>query len=503
MSADPIRNIVVVGGGTAGWMAAAALSRIQGNGISKIILVESDEIGIVGVGEATIPPIKTFNAMLGIDENDFIASTQGSFKLGIEFVGWSRDGEKYLHPFGAYGSDIEGIKFHQLWMKMRKAGMPHPIANFNLSTVAAQHNRFTKPDANRASVLSQLDNAYHFDAELYAKFLRKYAEHRGVTRQEGKITRVDQNAENGFINAVVLESGDVIEGDLFIDCSGFIGLLIEQTLKTGYEDWCHYLPCDRALAVPSERTEPLLPYTRSTAQSAGWQWRIPLQHRTGNGYVYCSDFISEDEASASLLAGLDGKALSDPRPLKFTTGRRKKAWNKNVIALGLASGFMEPLESTSIHLVQAGISKLLALFPDKSFNAHERDEYNRLTAIQWAQIRDFLILHYKLNNRIGQPFWERCAAMDIPESLQRKLDLFGGNGRLFRYEDELFSDASWTAVMMGQGLMPNAYDPLADTVDSAQVAHMLGRMAEVFDKTARQMPMHAEYIAQNCQGTLM
>jgi tryptophan 7-halogenase len=503
MSANPIRNVVVVGGGTAGWMAAAALARMQLNGRTKVTLVESDEIGIVGVGEATIPPIKTFNAMLGIDENEFIASTEGSFKLGIEFVGWSREGEKYLHPFGAYGTDIEGIKFHQLWMKMRAAGMPHPIGDFNLSTVAAHHNRFTKPDANRASVLSQLDNAYHFDAGLYAKFLRKYAEERGVTRQEGKITRVDQNAENGFITSVVLENGTVIEGDLFIDCSGFVGLLIEQTLKTGYEDWTHYLPCDRALAVPSERTEPLLPYTRSTARKAGWQWRIPLQHRTGNGYVYCSDFISDDEASATLLSGLDGKALADPRPLKFTTGRRKKAWDKNVVALGLASGFMEPLESTSIHLVQAGISKLLALFPDRNFNPRERDEYNRLTVIQWEQIRDFLILHYKVNNRVGQPFWERCAAMDIPESLQRKLDLFSGNGRLFRYEDELFSDASWTAVMMGQGLMPAAYDPLADTVDAGQVAHMLGRMAQVFDQTAQQMPSHADYIKQYCQGSPM
>jgi tryptophan 7-halogenase len=501
MNTVPIEKIVIVGGGTAGWMAAAAMARMQGNGVTNITLVESDEIGIVGVGEATIPPIKTFNAMLGIDENDFVANTQGSFKLGIEFVGWDREGEKYLHPFGAYGTDIEGIKFHQLWMKMRARGMPFPIGAFNLSTVAAASNRYTKPDMNRASVLSQLDHAYHFDAGLYARFLRTYSETRGVVRQEGKITRIDQHEEDGFIEAVVLENGTRIKGDLFIDCSGFAGLLIEQTLKTGYEDWTHYLPCDRALAVPSERTEPLLPYTRSTAQVAGWQWRIPLQHRTGNGYVYCSDYVSDDEAAATLLAGLDGKALGEPRPLRFTTGRRKKAWNKNVVALGLASGFMEPLESTSIHLVQAGISKLLALFPDKNFHAHERDEYNRLTAIQWEQIRDFLILHYKLNNRVGQPFWERCAAMAIPESLQRKLDLFGTNGRLFRYEDELFSDASWTAVMMGQGLTPTAYDPLADTVDEHQVAHMLGRMVEVFDKTVLQMPTHADYIAQHCQGS--
>ncbi len=501
--AEPIRRIVIVGGGTAGWMAAAALARMQGNGATTVTLIESDEIGIVGVGEATIPPIKTFNAMLGIDENDFIRQTQGSFKLGIEFVGWEREGEKYLHPFGAYGSDIEGIKFHQIWLKLRQQGMPFAIGDFNLSTVAAKSNRYTKPDANRASVLSQLDHAYHFDAGLYAKFLRGYSEGRGVVRQEGKIVRVDQRSPDGFIEAVNLEDGTRIEGDLFIDCSGFIGLLIEQTLHTGYEDWSHYLPCNRAIAVPSQRTTPLLPYTRSTAQKAGWQWRIPLQHRTGNGYVYCSDYISDDEATATLLSGLDGEALAEPRPLRFTTGRRKQAWNKNVVALGLASGFMEPLESTSIHLVQAGISKLLALFPDKNFNAHERDEYNRLTVIQWEQIRDFLILHYTLNKRTGQPFWERCAAMDIPASLQRKLDLFGGNGRLFRYEDELFSDASWTAVMMGQGLMPAQYDPLADTLDPQHIAHMLTRMADIFHKTAQQMPTHADYIAQHCQGNLM
>ncbi len=498
-----IEKIVIVGGGTAGWMAAAALARMQGNGVTRITLVESDEIGIVGVGEATIPPIKTFNAMLGIDENEFLAATQGSFKLGIEFVGWTRDGDRYLHSFGAYGSDIEGIKFHQLWMKMRAQGMPFPISAFNLSAVASASDRYTKPDPNRASVLSQLDNAYHFDAGLYAKFLRDYVEHRGVVRNEGTITRVEQNGENGFIKAVVLENGTRIDGDLFIDCSGFRGLLIEETLQTGYEDWSHYLPCNRAVAVPSERTEPLLPYTRSTAQAAGWQWRIPLQHRTGNGYVYCSEYISDDEAAATLLSGLDGKALGDPRPLRFTTGRRKQAWNKNVVALGLASGFMEPLESTSIHLVQAGISKLLALFPDKTFNPHERDEYNRLTMIQWEQIRDFLILHYKLNNRVDQPFWERCAAMDIPDSLQRKIDLFSGNGRLFRYDDELFTDANWTAVMMGQGLIPAAYDPLADTVDARQIAQMFARMAEVFDKTARAMPSHADYVRQNCLGSPM
>jgi tryptophan 7-halogenase len=501
-SNEPIRQVVIVGGGTAGWMAAAALSRLAANGVTKIMLIESDEIGIVGVGEATIPPIKTFNAMLGIDENEFVAKTQGSFKLGIEFDGWSQAGEKYLHPFGAYGSDINGVKFHQIWLRLKALGLKTSLADLNLGTVAAKHGRFDRPSPDRRSVTSTIDYAFHFDAGLYAKFLREYSEARGVVRLEGKIVQVEQRGSDGFIDAVAMESGARINGDLFIDCSGFRGLLIEETLKTGYEDWTQWLPCDRALAVPCARTEPLLPYTRSTARTAGWQWRIPLQHRTGNGYVYCSDYVSGDEATATLLGSLDGKALADPRPLRFVTGRRKQAWNKNVVSLGLASGFMEPLESTSIHMVQAGISKLLALFPDMSFATHERDEYNRLTALQWEQTRDFLICHYKLNKRV-EPFWKRCAAMDIPESLTRKIELFRARGRLFRYEDELFSDASWTAVMMGQGLMPQGHDPLADTLDPNEVDHMVERMAEMFEGAAQQMPAHSEFIARHCAGSKM
>jgi tryptophan 7-halogenase len=499
---QPIGQVIVVGGGTAGWMAAAALARLQSNGVTKIMLIESEEIGIVGVGEATIPPIKTFNAMLGIDENEFLAKTQGSFKLGIEFDGWSRADEKYLHPFGAYGSDINGVKFHQLWMRLRALGMKIPLADLNLATVAAKHGRFDRPSQDRRSVLSAIDYAFHFDAGLYARFLRDYSETRGVVRREGKIVDVKQRGADGFIEAVMLEDGSRIDGDLFIDCSGFRGLLIEEAMHTGYEDWTQWLPCDRAFAVPSARTAPLLPYTRSSARSAGWQWRIPLQHRTGNGYVYCSDYISDDEAAATLLANLDGEALAEPRPLRFATGRRKLAWNKNVVSLGLASGFMEPLESTSIHMVQAGISKLLALFPDCGFAAHERDEYNRLTALQWEQTRDFLICHYKLNDR-EEPFWKRCAAMDVPESLTRKIELFRARGRLFRYEDELFSDASWTAVMMGQGLMPSGYDPLAETLDPREIGHMVEKMASMFDASARQMPDHSEFIARNCAGSKM
>jgi tryptophan 7-halogenase len=501
VSAAPINQIIIVGGGTAGWMAAAALARLQNNGNTKIALIESDDIGTVGVGEATIPPIKTFNAMLGIDENDFLSSTQGTFKLGIEFENWSQAGEKYLHPFGAFGSDINGVKFHQIWLMLRARGMTNPMGDFNLSEVASRGNRFDKAvDNNPSDIKSMLDYAYHFDAGLYAAYLRKYSEARGVLRHEGKIIRVEQRGDDGFVEAVEMEDGRRVAGDLFIDCSGFIGLLIEQTLETGYEDWSHWLPCNRAWAVPSVRTEPLSPYTRSIARSAGWQWRIPLQHRTGNGHVYCSEYVSDDEAAATLLANLNGEALGDPRQLHFTTGRRKLAWNKNVVALGLASGFMEPLESTSIHMVQEGISKLLALFPDTRFASHERDEYNRLTKIQWEQTRDFLILHYHANRRADSALFTYTANMTIPNSLTHKLALFKDAGRLFRYQDELFTDSNWSAVLIGQGIMPERYDPLAETLDVQNVGQMLGRMTQAFHQAASAMPRHADYIDRHCKG---
>jgi tryptophan halogenase len=496
--AEPIREVVIAGGGTAGWMAAAALARMLPAETTKITLIESDEIGIVGVGEATIPPIKIFNAMLGLDENEFVAKTQGSFKLGIEFDGWQREGEAYFHPFGAYGQDINGIKFHNFWLRLQSQGFAVPLGEFNMCTVAARHFRFDRPNGQNGA-LSALDYAFHFDAGLYARLLREYAEARGVTRVEGKIAKVEQRSTDGFISALVLENQDRIDGQLFIDCTGFRGLLIEETLQSGFEDWSHYLPCNRALAVPCARRDPLLPFTRSTARKAGWQWRIPLQHRTGNGLVYCNDYLSDDEAHAILLSNLDGEALADPRPLRFITGRRKQAWVKNCVSLGLASGFMEPLESTSIHLIQTGISKLLALFPDQNFDAHERDEYNRLTVQQWEQIRDFLILHYKRNDR-EEPFWRQCAAMPTPETLKRKMDLFAGRGRLFRYEDELFSDASWTAVMIGQGLIPMRYDPLADGVPEAQMNPMLARMGQAFRQAADGMPRHSDFIARHCAG---
>lgn len=493
---DHIQHVVIAGGGTAGWMAAAALSRLCNNGVTKVTLIESEEIGTVGVGEATIPPIKTFNAMVGLDENDVLAHTQGTFKLGIEFDGWSRPGQAYMHPFGAFGHDINGIRFHQFWLKQRQQGLNIPIGEFNLCNVAAKLNRFARPSADRTSALSTLDYAFQFDAGLYARYLRRFAQQRGVRRIEGKIKNVEQR-EDGFISALVLDGDLRVSGEFFIDCTGFRGLLIEQTLHTGYEDWTHYLPCDRAAVVPSQRTEPLLSYTRATADSSGWQWRIPLQHRTGNGHVYCSRFISDDEAAAVLLKNLDGSPLGDPRVIPFQTGRRKLAWNKNCVALGLAGGFMEPLESTSIHLVQSGIAKLLALFPSRSFSSVERDEYNRLTAMQWEQIRDFLIAHYKLNQR-DEPFWKECANMDIPNTLKRKLDLFAGSGRFFRHEDELFIEQNWTALLIGQGLIPASYDPLVDSINNNEQQRMMEMMFNTFRHTAMQMPQHADFVRQYC-----
>ena len=497
MSQGPIRSILIVGGGTAGWMSAAALSRLKASGI-EIALIESEDIGTIGVGEATIPPIRNFNDMLGIDEDEFVRRTMGTFKLGIEFVDWTRIGHRYLHPFGVFGADIEGVNFHQFWLKLNSRGETGALEDYNLCAVAAKLGRFQRPVADPRSVLSTLNYAFHFDASLYAAFLREHAEARGVIRHEGKVTEVGLRGEDGFVDGVVLDDGRRMEADLFIDCSGFRGLLIEQALHTGYDDWTRWLPCDRAVAVPSESDGGLLPYTRSTALSAGWQWHIPLQHRTGTGYVYSSTYISDDEAARTAIDMLETPQLGDPRFIRFTAGRRRKFWNRNVVALGLASGFLEPLESTSIHLVQAGISKLLAMLPDRRFNSVLEAEYNRLSHLQLEQIRDFIILHYKANERGDSDFWRAAAAMDIPDSLAAKIELFRESGRIFRYEDELFSHSSWLAVLLGQNVMPRRWDPLTDAIPNEQVRALMSRMAKFILSAAEAMPCHGDYVARHC-----
>jgi tryptophan 7-halogenase len=496
----PLQRIVIVGGGTAGWMAAAALSRLVRTGVA-ITLVESEAIGTVGVGEATIPPIRTFNAMVGVDENELLRRTGGSFKLGIEFVDWWRKGVRYMHPFGQFGADMDGVSFHQFWLRHAgAAGLP-PLEAFNLCAVAARLGRFQPPVPDPRSVLSTLNHAYHFDAALYAAFLREKAEAKGVVRREGRVVEVPLRSEDGFVEAVVLDSGERVEGDLFLDCSGFRGLLIEEALGAGYEGWSRWLPCDRAVALPVEGDGDPLPYTRATALAAGWSWRIPLQHRTGTGYVYCSAEISDEEAAETIVQAAQGRALGEPRFLRFTPGRRRKAWHRNVVALGLASGFLEPLESTSIHLIQAGISKLLAMLPDRGFDPILEREYNRLTQLQIEQVRDFVILHYKATERDDSGFWRQLSAMEVPDSLAAKIALFEENGRIFRHEDELFSEASWLAVLLGQGIRPRRVDPLVDTAGSAaDQVETLRRMAQLMRAAAESMPSHQQYIDRHCRA---
>jgi len=499
MTAHPIRKIVIVGGGTAGWMAAAAFSARLEKQV-EIVLIESDEIGTVGVGEATIPHLAVFNAMVGINEDEFLAASQGTFKLGIEFVDWGAVGERYFHPFGAHGTDLRGVHFHQLYLSEAKRRSLPDIREWSMSGAAAERGRFARPAPDARLPFSQLAYAFHFDAGLYAKFLRAHSERAGVTRVEGKIVDVGVGGETGHVEAVQLASGEVIEGELFIDCSGFRGLLMEDALGTGYEDWSRWLICDRAAAVPCKLAGPPDPFTRSTARAAGWQWRIPLQHRMGNGLVYSSAHLERDDAASLLLANLEGEPLAEPRHLTFTAGRRRLAWNANVVSLGLSSGFIEPLESTSIHLVQSGISKLLALFPDKSFDPIERDEYNRQMRDVFEDVRDFIILHYKATRRQDSEFWNYCRTMDIPDKLESKLELWRSKGRIFREGAELFGTPSWVAVLLGQGIVPEEPEPAADALDSTFVADALEKMRTSYRAMAEQMPTHADFIARACKA---
>jgi len=497
-----IGRVVIVGGGTAGWMCAAFLSKILPKGQARLTLIESDEIGTVGVGEATVPSLMTFNRMLGLDENDFVRSTQATFKLGIEFVDWKALGQRYLHPFGNHGRDTPEFKFLQLWLRLRQSGIEaaDDIGAYNVNTLAATLGRFARPSGEAAWPFSALRYAFHFDAALYARYLRRYAEGRGAVRQEGRIVEVLQRADDGFIEGVVLQDGRRLEGDLFIDCSGFRGLLIEETLKAGYEDWSRYLPCDRAVAVPCALTGAPDPFTRATADKAGWRWRIPLQHRMGNGYVYCSDHISDEAARAQLLAKLEGGGLAEPRFLRFKAGHRKRLWVKNCIAVGLAGGFIEPLESTSIHLIQTGLLRLATLFPDKGFAQADIDEFNRSSVREYAHVRDFIILHYKATSRDDSDFWLRQRDMDIPDSLAHRIALFQSKGRIFRQHEELFSDDSWLAVFLGQGIIPSGYDPLVDVLALEDIRRNLAGLRAAMVKTAEALPTHQAFIDRACKA---
>lgn len=497
---DNIRKVIIVGGGTAGWMTAAYLAQATGGKLA-IQLIESDEISTIGVGEATIPPINNFNTALGIDENEFIKATQATFKLGIQFKNWGALGDDYIHGFGTVGQNTGFIGFHHYWLKMQQAGKVDNLDDYSINLLACRHNKFRRATNEiKNSPLEDIGHAFHFDAGLYAKYLRGYAEKHGVTRTEGRIESVQQHPETGFVTSVTLQSGAAHEADLFVDCSGFHGLLIEKTLQTGYDDWSHWLPMNRAWAVPCESVSPLTPYTRSTAHGAGWQWRIPLQHRIGNGHVFCSEYMGEDEARAVLLANLDGKPLAEPRLVKFVTGKRKQFWNKNVVAIGLASGFMEPLESTSIHLIQKGVSRLGSLFPNRGFSQTDIDEFNRQSLSEFEQIRDFIILHYHATRRDDTPFWNYARTMDIPDSLRRKIALFESSGRIFRDNDELFTWVSWLQVMHGQGIRARGYHPLVDNKSEELIEKMMADVKRVMHGVVNIMPRHEAFIEANCKA---
>ncbi len=493
MTAEPNFRIVIVGGGTAGWMSAAALARFAPPGHS-IALVESEAIGTVGVGEATIPAIRLFNEALGLDEGEFLRATKGSYKLGIEFDGWRREGHSYMHAFGTVGRQLGLLPFRHYWARAQALGLAKPLAHYAANELAARTGRMATGVSGPG--VPELPWAYHFDAGLYAAFLRTWSEARGVVRHEGKIGGVTR-AENGDIAAVVLDDGREIAGDFFIDCSGFRGLLIEQELKTGYEDWRKWLPCDRALAVPCAAAGNFTPYTRSIARAAGWQWRIPLQHRIGNGYVYCSEFISDDEAAATLLANLDAPAQAEPRPLRFVTGRRKQFWNRNVIAVGLASGFMEPLESTSIHLIQSAVTRLLTVLPSGPADPAIVAGFNRRSADEFERIRDFLILHYWANGR-DEPFWRRCREVELPDTLAARIEEFKAANLIQPGLDELFTEVAWLQVLVGQGIEPRRWNPIVDRYPEADLRAFLATVERDCIETVRPMPPHIDFLASVC-----
>ena len=495
---ENIRSIVIVGGGSAGWMTAAALAAAL-SGKCQISLIESESIGTVGVGEATIPPIRTFNATLGLDEREFMRQTGATFKLGIEFVNWGNVDERYFHPFGPHGRAFDISNVHQHWLRALKSGSIEPFGEHSMAWQLARADKFCLPIPDPRNVLSTFDYAYHFDASRYAAYLRAYSEQRQVNRIEGKVVEVLCASETGFVDSVLLEDGRQVSGDMFIDCTGFRSLLIEGALNVGFEDWSHWLPCNRAVTIASDTEVTMPPYTRSTAQSAGWQWRIPLQHRTGNGYVFCDAYQTEEAARAEFLMNVRAPSSTEPRFLRFVTGRRRKLWEKNVIAIGLSSGFMEPLESTSLHLIQAGISKLLALFPDRSFDPIVIDEYNRIASAEFERIRDFLILHYKLTQRGDSEFWRYCANMDVPETLRFKMEHFKRYGRHIASEMDLFGADSWLAVHIGQNHIPDNIDPLTE-LRAVDGRDWLNKLRIAMEAAAAQQMSHAAFVSNHCKS---
>lgn len=501
MNPHLLDHVVIVGGGTAGWMAAATLGHLLEGSPTKVTLIESEQIGTVGVGEATIPPIISFNMMLGIDEDEFVRETQATFKLGIEFVDWLERGHSYIHPFGDFGRDFDAIPFYQYWLHRNLAGEKDDLFSYSLMVEACRREKFMRPLSDRPqSALAGINYAFQFDASLYAGFLRRFAEGKGVKRLEGKVESVSQNAESGHVETLTLDNGQAITGDFFVDCSGFRGLLIEQTLQAGYVDWREWLPCDRAVAIPCAKSGDPIPYTRATAREAGWQWRIPLQHRTGNGYVYCSEFLDDDAAERTLRDNLDGEPLADANRLRFLTGHRKEFWKGNVLALGLAAGFMEPLESTSIHLIQTSLARLLTHFPDRRFNSVDIDAFNRRTIKEYERVRDFLVLHYTATRRDDTPFWRHCQTIKQPESLQGRIEQFRASGRIFSEPNDIFGTASWLAVLYGQGIEPLATNPLIAKIPLEKIDQIIRQIRDTIDNAANEMPSHQNFITENCKA---
>ena len=490
---DKINKVVIAGGGTAGWMAAASLAKLIGRNLD-IKLVESDQIPTVGVGEATIPSLLILHQLLEVREEEFVSAVHGTFKLGISFENWRNVNEDYIHSFGYTGKDSWAAGFQHFWLKGRKEGISKEFGEYCPELLAARENKF--------AVLPNLalNYAYHIDAGRYAGFLRKIAEENGAERVEGKIVEVNTNDENGYIESIRLESGEVLEGDLFVDCTGFRGLLIEQTLHSGYDDWSHWLPSDSAVAVQTESVGPPIPYTRAIARDAGWQWRIPLQSRVGNGLVYCSRYMSDDEAIQTILDNIEGKPITEPRVIKFRTGQRRKQWNKNCVAMGLSSGFIEPLESTSIHLIQRSCTRLIQMFPYAGIREPEVNEFNAQMDFEFKNIRDFIVLHYHVTNRDDTRFWRHCRNMKIPESLTHRIELFKQTGRVFRVTNELFGENSWIQVMLGQGLMPEQYHPIVDMMTDEELHRFLTGAARHASQLVGKLPEHQAFIDHYCRA---